>query len=83
MRRGSGERSEACQKQANGMSGMTRMFGGGFHLTAAETPERGKQGACDCYRRRGRGGEVAHHVFARFYRNTPPWSGTRRREQGA
>jgi len=31
---GSGERREACQKQANGMSGMTRMFGGGFHLTS-------------------------------------------------
>ena len=47
---GSGERREACQKQANGMSGMTRMFGGGFHLTSQRSdPERGKQGACDCY----------------------------------
>ena len=47
---GAGERREACQKQADGMSGMTKMFGGGFHLTSQRSdPERGKQGACDCY----------------------------------
>ena len=69
---------EACQKQANGMSGMTRMFGGGFHLTRSADPERqaGRVRLLPPPRTRRRGGSPIWSTC-----NTPPRAG-RGDEQG-
>ena len=63
-----GEEREACQKQADSLSGLTAAFGGSFHLKSQTgDAEKGRIGACDCYPNQGAADERWNKLFAEFY----------------
>lgn len=63
-----GEEQEACNKQADSLSGLTAAFGGSFHLKSQTgDAEKGRIGACDCYDSAEAANDRWTKLFTEFY----------------
>lgn len=63
-----GAEQEACQKQADSLSGLTAAFGGNFHLKSQTgDKEKGRIGACDCFPNQAAADKRWEALFTEFY----------------